>query len=285
MIRKCLNKLSISVFAVLLVLSSSTFAQSVGTDEIVSKHIASMGGSAKLAEIKNRIVAGASEFESKFPTIKTTGKALIASDATNMMLVASFASKEYPMEKIGYFVNKANLPWVTAGARSPLGAYLADNEIILADGIFGGSMSSKWLMLNQAKRDGVLKSLGTRRIDGRKVYALEYISKGIGSQAFTIVLSFDAETFHHVRTEYRHEVSTRQDTFGQLGRQGGALLTLVESFGDFRTVDGYTFPYDYKASYRTESNSGTYEYIWGIKVGAYNLNRNLAPDFFRFDPS
>ena len=77
MIRKCLNKLSISVFAVLLVLSSSTFAQSVGTDEIVSKHIASMGGSAKLAEIKNRIVAGASEFESKFPTIKTTGKALM----------------------------------------------------------------------------------------------------------------------------------------------------------------------------------------------------------------
>ena len=67
-----------------------------------------------------------------------------------------------------------------------------------------------------------------------------------------------------------------------MGLQSGVKLSLTETFGDFRSADGFTFPYDYKLIYRTDSNSGTYEYTWRVAVGAYNLNQNLAADFFKF---
>lgn len=281
-----MNTSSLTKSVLLVGLMLATFSSLIGQDlkptEILEKHIAALGGRAKLAELKNRIAAGASEFESKLPSKRTHGKALIASDKENLMFVASFASKEYPMEKIGFFKNDVSLPWVTAGTRSPLGAYLADHEKVLSDGLFTGAISSNWALLDLEKRGARLNSVGMRKVDGRTVHVLEYLGKGIGSQEFRVRLFFDAETFSHVRTEYRREISSSQDTWGQLGRQAGVRLALTEIFGDFRTVDGYTFPYDYRATYRTESNSGTYEYSWGVKIGAYNLNQNLAADFFKF---
>lgn len=258
-------------------------AQDLKPEEVVEKHIAATGGSSKLAEIKNRVVAGQSSFESKLPSRKAGGKALIVSDNANLMFISSFASTEYPMEKIGYFKDRVSLPWVTAGTRSPLGAFLADHEKVLSDGLFGGAMSSSWALLRPNQSGFSLKYAGSKKVDGRRVQVLEYLSKGIGSQEFTIRLFFDAETFLHVRTEYKREISSSQDTFGQLGRQAGVKISLTETFGDFRKVDGYTFPYDYKAEYRTDSNGGTYEYVWGVKVGAYNLNQTLAADFFTFE--
>ena len=278
------NRTVVSFLCAVVFLSTAgvSVGQDLKAEEILEKHIAALGGRAKLAGIKNRLAAGASSFESKLPSRKAEGKALISSDKENLMFIASFASKEYPMEKIGFFNNDVSLPWVTAGTRSPLGAYLADHKKVLSDGLFTGAISSNWALLDLDKRSAKLGPGGTKKIDGRKVYALDYLSKGIGSQEFTIRMFFDAETFHHVRTEYRHEISAGADPFGTLGRQAGVRISLTEVFGDFRTVDGYTFPYDYRASYRTESNSGTYEYEWGVKIGAYNLNQNLAADFFKF---
>ena len=268
--------------AVLLSAAAASAGQDLKPEEILEKHIAALGGRAKLAAVKNRIVAGASSFESKLPSRRAEGKALISSDDENLMFIASFASREYPIEKIGFFKNDVSLPWVTAGTRSPLGAYLADHKKVLSDGLFTGAISSNWALLNLERRSAKLNFDGIKKVDGRKVFVLDYLSKGIGSQEFSIRLFFDAETFHHIRTEYRHEISAGADPFGTLGRQAGVRIALTEMFGDFRTVEGLTFPYRYRAAYRTESNSGTYEYEWGVVIGAYNLNQNLAADFFKF---
>src|SRR5262245_13354978 len=116
----------------------SAIGQDLSADDIIAKHLDSIGTKAKRDEIKNRIALGTSSFESKLPPKKTVGKALIASDATDLYFLASLASKEYPFEKIGYFNTKISLPFVVAGARSPLGAFLADHEKILSDGLFAG---------------------------------------------------------------------------------------------------------------------------------------------------
>jgi hypothetical protein len=226
---------------------------------------------------------GASEFESKLPAKKTGGKAVIVSQSDNLMFLASFLSEEYPFEKIGYFSEKISLPWVTAGRRSPLGAFIADHEKILSSGLFTGSISSRWPALDPENKKGKFQGRGTKKYNGRKVYVLDYFPKGGGSSDFTIQAFFDVETFRHVRTEYRHVTNPNPDSFGTLGRQAGTKIVLTEDFGDYKTVDGITLPYSYKLNYLTDSNAGVVEFIWGVKIGQYNLNQKLAPEFFTFD--
>ena len=278
-----ISQCMIVVFAIMAFGVMTSFGQDLKTDEIIAKHLESIGTKEKLAGIKNRLVMGASSFESKLPSKKTGGKALIVSEGTNLYFIASFASKEYPFEKIGYFNDKMSLPFVTSGARSPLGAFIADHEKVLSDGVMTGSMSNTWILINWQKDKATIRSGGTKKIDGRKAYVLDYFPKGGGSGEFTIKMFFDAENFRHIRSEYRHEISPKQDTFGQLGRQGGLKMRLTENFADFKDADGLMLPHSYTLNYQTDSNSGTFEYIWGVAVTQYMFNRKLEDNFFTFE--
>ncbi len=274
---------AICILSLTLVFAGAALAQKMTTDELVAKHRASIGTTDKLASVKERVAMGLSEFESKLPSKKASGKAVIASRGKDYMFLVSLSSQEYPFEKIGFFGNRVNLPWVTPGARSPLGAFIADHEKMLTDGAFTGSLSGGWALLDREMNGAKLKIAGKKKVDDRDAHVLEFWPKGMDSSEFTIRMFFDAETFRHVRTEYRRTINPSQDTFGKLGRQAGVRQSLTESFGDFKTVDGLTLPYSYNAHYTTESNSGTFEFFWRVTLQQYLINPNLDAKFFTFD--
>lgn len=271
------------VFLFLFVSLQTANSQELKVEEIIAKHLESIGKKEKLDAVKNKFVLGVSEFESKQPNRKTGGKMLIVSEGRNLFFLSSFNSKEYPFEKIGYFSDKIALPFVTAGARSPLGAFIAEHEALLSEGLFAGNVSTTWNLVNSQIKKGKIKSGGTKKIDGKKHYVLEYYPNDGGSAEFTIKMFFDTEKFYHTRTEYFHMINPRQDTFGSLGRQAGLKMSLTEDFGDFKQVDGVTLPHSYKIDYLTDSNSGVYEFIWTFKVSEYRFNQKLDPNFFKFD--
>ncbi len=276
----------IKVFLFLFLLNLSVFfvkSQDLKAEEIISKHLDSIGTKEKRDAIKNRLVGGTSEFESKLPSRKTAGKAVFVSEANDLFFVSSFNSKEYPFEKIGFFKGKQNLPFVTSGTRSPLGAFIADHNKILSDGLLTGSISQTWALLNLQDQKGTLKSAGSKKIGGRETYVLSYSPKNGGSTEFSIKLFFDKQNFRHVRTEYRHVIAAKVETFGALGKQTGVEISLTETFADFKDESGLTLPYSYKIQYLTDSNRGTYEYKWGFTISKYLFNQNLAPDFFSFE--
>ncbi len=273
----------IFIFSMVLISAHAIRSQKLTVDELVSKHRASIGASDKLDAVKEQMAMGVSEFESKLPSKKANGKAVIASRGDDYMFLFSLSSQEYPFEKIGYFANRVSLPFVTAGARSPLGAFISEHEKMLTTGVFTGTISGAWPLLDDDLNNAKTKLAGKRKVDGREAYVLEYWPKGMDSAEFTILMFFDAESFRHVQTEYRHTINPSQDTFGKLGRQAGVRQSLIENFSDFKTADGLTLPYAYNAHYTTESNSGTYEFFWRFAVQQYLLNPNLAADFFTFE--
>lgn len=280
----CMRALcSIFVFSAVLFSAHAISAQKMTVEELISKHRDSIGPSDKLAAVKERMGMGLSEFESKLPSKKTNGKAVIASRGDDFMFLVSLNSQEYPFEKIGYFANRVSLPYVSAGARSPLGAFIAEHEKMLTTGVFTGAMSGAWPLLDPELNGAKTKLAGKKKVGDRDAYVLEYWPKGMDSAEFTIRMFFDAETFRHLRTEYRHVINPSQDTFGTLGRQSGVRQSLVETFGEFKTVDGLTLPYSYDAHYTTESNSGTFEFFWRLALQQYLLNPNLDANFFTFD--
>ncbi len=263
--------------------SLSVAGQNLKPDEIVAKHLIALGSKEKRGALKTVMALGASEFESNVPVVKGGGKAIIVSNPDNLFFVMSLNSKEYPFEKIGYFDGRSSLPFSTAGNRSLLGSYLAEHQKILSDGLFNGVMSMRWPLLNADVNKPKLLGGSQKKLDGRKAYVVDFVPSGGGSSEFTIKLFFDAETFYHVKTEYRYEVSPTDAVFGQQNRRGSAIAILAETFSDFKVVDGLMLPHYHRTELSTNGNSGTYQNIWGVRIIEYRLNQALQPDFFTFD--
>lgn len=257
-------------------------AQSLTPGQVLSKHLAAIGSPAKLQSLKTLFAAGRSEFESRMPIVRGGGKVVVISDPDNLYFLMSLNSKEYPFEKVGMFRDKVSLPFVTSGNRSTLGAFLAEHKRVLSDSLFCGSMSLRWVTNVATNTKLKLASAGMKKINDRQAYAIDVLM-GASSSEFKVRLFFDAETFHHVRTEYKREVPVRQITFGRQNEITDARVDLTEEFSDFKDVDGLMLPYDYKATLVSNSGSQTFTNSWGIKVVNYYLNQKLSDDFFTFD--
>ncbi|HMT07673.1 MAG TPA: hypothetical protein PKA82_06685 [Pyrinomonadaceae bacterium] len=276
-----MNKKSIiAVFAVALLVANNISAQKLSAEDIIAKHLAAIGTAEKRAEVKTLIAAGASEFEASSPVVKGGGKAIVVSDPNNLFFLISLNSKEYPFEKVGYFNGKVDLPFINSGKRSLLGTFLAEHSKVLSDGLFGGVLSHRWSLAE--KELPKLSAAGSKKIDDRKAYAIEYLSSDLGTD-FTVRLYFDAETFHHVRSEYRREVVPNSPRVGRQNQITNSELTLTESFSEFKSVDGLTLPHRYSVTFASNSNTSVMENTWRILVQKYIVNQALAPDFFTFD--
>lgn len=272
--------LSFFVFVTFLFILTSK-AQELRLEEVVSNHTNSIGKSDKRKELKNMVLLGMSEFHSKMPERKSVGKVAIVSDASNLLVISSFLAESYPYEKIGIFDSKINIPFVNAGVRSPLGDFLWEHPGILKSGLFSGSMSLQWSFLEDYSKRGKLSLAGTKKIDGKKTHVIEYYPQG-SSESLKIRLFFDAETFQHIRSEYREEYSGKQATFGQLGQVNGYVMQLTETYKDFKTQNDITLPTNYKVQYMGSSSKGTFEYEWIFKLNEIKFNQPLKEGFFTF---
>lgn len=278
-----LSSKAIYAFSIAALLMFSNFsaamAQKMTAEEIVAKHLESIGSQEKRSQVKNRFVPAALKFEQKVPPIAGGGKALLVSDSENLWFNAKLNSNEYPHEKIGYFSGKISQPWVTAGTRSPLGAYLADHPKIIEDGLLMGTISALWALESPKGR---IQYDGKKKIDGKESYVLAYFPKNGGSE-FSIKLFFDAQNFQHLRTEYRRSISQKDQAFKTMGTRGGAYYVMNEYFSEYKDESGLTLPHNYKITYLTNTDAGTAEYAWTLAIGEYHFNQKLAPDFFTFE--
>ncbi len=257
-------------------------AQNLTPEQILAKHLAAIGPQTKLQSLKTLFAAGASEFEARMPLVRGGGKVVVISDPENFYFLMSLNSKEYPFEKVGMFRDKVSLPFTTTGTRSILGAFLAEHSRILSDNLFGGTMSLRWINNVAANNKLKLVSAGKKKINDRQAHVIEVLM-GTSSDDFKVRIFFDAETFRHVRSEYKRVVPVRQMTFGRQNQLADASIDLTEEFSDFRDVDGLMLPHYYKATLVSNSGTQTLSNSWGVRVINYYLNQKLADDFFTFE--
>lgn len=264
-------------------------AQGLRSDEIVARHLETVGPKDKRDGLSTLMITGLSEFETSSPAVKGGGKAIVVSDPRNFFFLISLNSREYAYDKIGYFDGKVSLPFVSAGNRSLLGAFINEHQRMLADGVFGGVMSLRWPLLQAATGGGPkLQGASVKKIDGKKVYAVDFDPGSGGMAEFAIRFFFDADTFNHIRTEYRYEVQPNSPTFNardspRQNQIASAIGMLTEEFSDFRKVEGMTLPFRYRVEFTSNSASGAYKSMWGIRVAEYRFNQKLADGFFTFD--
>lgn len=260
--------------------------QKMNPEEVVAKHLASIGTPEDLAAAKTRIMNGQDTAHLKLSTTirEVTGPAQFASDGKKVLLAMVFNSTNYPYEKLAYDGQRLTVAGLPQGGRSPLANFLTSQEIIFKDGLIGGALSSAWFLINFDPEKAKLSYAGTEKVNGRAVHKLKYKPR---KGDLRISLFFDAETFQHLRSEYEYTISARMggrpstSVMGPQSDSGSQTMKrykLTEDFSNFQIAGKLTLPRVYKIQLVVESQAQNLDYK--IDFSQFVFDQVIDPESF-----
>jgi outer membrane lipoprotein-sorting protein len=303
MIRKsCDEHPFISALVVLLVLVSLGSASELKPEELVAKHLDSIGTADARKAIKSRVAQGTAQYTILVGGAGTQeGKAVLVSEQNKIHFLFKFPNNIYRGEQIVTDGSKIEVAATTAQrTRSPLGTYLYTQDAAIRDGLLGGVLSTAWPLFDSDVRKAKLSYLGLKTIDGKQLHDLHYKPKKGSDQE--IDLFFEPDTFRHVLTIYKLSISQHlvspefQTSSGavipsqslgvssdeaQSRQQATTRYRVEERFSDFKTADGLTLPSHYNLHFTNEQQSGaTAVYEWSVSLSEVMENPQLDPKNF-----
>ena len=250
--------------------------QKMKPEEVIAKHLESIGTAEARAAARNRIITGVSEMVLRQGgSGNLAGSALMASEGEKNLIIMAFDRPDYPSEKVGYDGKKLTVRPIRPGVRTPLGEFFRVHEEMFAEGLVGGTLSTSWPLLNVVARAPKLEYGGTRKFDGRLAHELKYTPKK--GSSLKIKLYFDAETFRHIRTEYERLIAA---TMGARPIDSGSRLDtrykVVEQYSDFKEENGLTLPHTYKFELQMTSDRAPLLLDWVLNLQKFSFNQSMS---------
>lgn len=262
------------------IVSTPIFAQKLKAEDVLAKHLDSIGTTENRAALKNMIVVGdAVVTYISQKNLPANGRVVIASAKEKMFFGMSLNAADYPLEKFIYNGKNTSVAFVRPGTRTVLGNFVLSNEDVLQESILGGTLTTSWALMNLADNKAKLSFDGTKKIDGKETFVLGYSPKGGGD--IKISLYFDKETFRHVRTEYKRTASA---VIGQRPEQSSQFsetrLKVTENFSDFKAEKDMTLPHTYSLNYTINGQNGTTEIEWKFNLSEFAFNQKMDDNTF-----
>lgn len=250
-------------------------------EEVVAKHLASIGPAEAIAAARTRIMVGFVNARLRLTNtpVEVSGPAQLASDGNKVLLAMLFNSSNYPFEKAGFDGNKLTVGALPTGGRSPLGSFLMSQDAVFKLGLIGGVLSSAWPLYNLDLKNTKLSYSGEEKVNGRAVHKLKYMPRNIGS--LQISLYFDAETFQHLRTQYEYLIPARQGATAVLSAsQRDSHYKLIEDFSDFQSTGKLLLPHAYNLELVVETQDKTQTLEWAISFSQFTLDQPIDQEVF-----
>lgn len=254
------------------------------TEEIIEKHLASIGPEEVREKISSMTVGGTTKAVFKGRgTGETSGLVVMASQGKSNLIGMKFGTPDYPHERMGYDGDDFTVGFVSPGVRSELGAFLRMNEKTFEVGILGGVLSTSWELLKYDPKRGKLDcDDSTTTVNGVEAYKCRYKPKR--GSSLRVEMFFEKGTYRHIRTEYSRVDSARQGTsIDQSARQSETRYEMIEEFSDFSEENGLTLPHTYSIHYEKQANEGTYSYTWRMDLQQFLFNNEIDPKEFKVD--
>ena len=250
-------------------------------EELVEKHLASIGKGEALAAAKTRAMSGTAQVTFRLPTTgQLTGKGSLLSDGKKVRVTMEFGALEYPVEQAAYDGEHVSVAQVRPGTRSFLGGFLYVHDVLMKEGLLCGSMTTAWAMLDVAGRQAKLDYTGLKKIDGRQLHEMKYRSKK-GAGDLQITLYFDPESFRHVATISKLvQPATMGRSPTESSSQRDTLYQLKEDYSDFKEVDSLTLPHAYKLVYSMEGQNQTILVDYNLTMERVAHNQPIDPKYF-----
>jgi len=274
--------LLITLFACCGVLAQTPLPEKITPEQLIAKHLDSIGPAEKREAVRSRIISGTSFVEFlTVPKGQAVGRAVLASEPTRHLIGLSFNNPVYPKEGFGFNGNSFIAAFVTPGVRSSLGSFLMQHDLIFKQGLMGGTLSSAWVLQNLQGKNPTLSYAGLKKIDKRMLHELKYSPRGSDLQ---VSLYFDEVTFQHVRTEYRRLIpaETGDRSYGNVTARE-SRYKLIEEFSDFKPEQGLTLPHKYKIEFSADTQSGTFQADWTLTLTTFAFNEKIDPAAYNFD--
>jgi hypothetical protein len=231
-------------------------------EQVIARHLESIGSPEKLKEIKTRSIVGSGHVEFRVGGhADLKGDAILVSDGPSVRLALKLPSLDYPGEQFVFDGKDVVIGQISPGKRSPLGTYLFQNDGLFKDGLLFGSLTTSWAFLNTAARPLKLDLNGPKKVEGRSVYELRYVPKK-GVSNVTAFFYFDSESFRHLGSEFKAEVVPTAVGNKITDSAETIRYSLKETFDDFKQIDGLTLPHAYKVDYSVDSPRGGFVGSW-----------------------
>lgn len=261
-------------------ITESFATEKLKAEELVTKHLDSIGSDKARSAVTTRIIAGTSQVIFRTtPVGQASGRAVLASEGLKSLIGMSFRSPVYPQEEFGFNGNSFIAAFVTPGIRSSLGSFLMNHDLLFKQGLMGGTLSSSWLLLDSPRRQPHLEYAGVKKIENRTLHELKYQPRG-GSD-LQISIFFDEKTYEHLRTEYRRVIAatTGNRAYSNV-EERESRYKMVEEFSDFKIEEQLNLPHTYKISLTVDTQSGTFAAEWLLKLTQFTFNQKIDPNSF-----
>ncbi len=271
----------VACIALLMISAASAQDKAVTLEELISRHLDSIGSAQARAFPRNRVVSGSVKLISRVGTAnEIDGQAAMASSGVKLRYSMKFPSPQYPGEQFAYDGSKILTGYLPSGRRSPMSQYLDQQHMPLSNGLLGGTLSTCWAMLRIEQLKPKLEYRGIKKVEGREFHEVSYRAQKDSSD-LKVTLYFDPATFRHVRTKYEFKVPARLGLgANDSSRFGEDYFQFTEDFDDFRAVDGLMMPYKYKLQLNAESSRGSIVFDWNIRVEQVLHNQALDEQIF-----
>ena len=255
-------------------------ATKLTAEDVVAKHLESIGPEKNRKSVTTRIIFGASLVIFRTtPTGQAGGKSVLASEGSKNLIGMSFHSPVYPREEFAFNGDSFIAAFVTPGVRSSLGSFLMIHDLVFKQGLMGGTLSTAWPLLDLSSKNPKLEYAGLKTINKRVLHELKYQPRS-GSELQTS-LFFDEKTFEHVRTEYRRVMPapTGDRGYGNV-QERESRFKLIEEFSEFKVENGINLPHVYKIQFTADTQTGTFLAEWTLTLTRFIFNQPIDPNSF-----
>ncbi len=253
-------------------------------EDVVKRHLDSIGSSSTLAADKSRVFEGTTNFQVlNGGTGKIDGNMAIVSEGHKIHLMMKFPSTNYHGERFICDGKKVQVAQSTdLKTRSGFGQFVYMQDVLLREGLLGGELSTAWPLFDLVNRKPKLIYDGLKEIDGKQLHQVQY--KPQKGQDVDVRLYFEPESFHHVLTVYVMTIRPQLVDGGQTAQSGNQREThyrVEERFSDFKSADGMTLPNQYRIHFTQDQQGGNTAILeWDTTASRIMENPTLDPRNF-----
>ncbi|MBZ5615023.1 MAG: hypothetical protein LAO23_13515 [Acidobacteriia bacterium] len=276
-----------SLLFLALAVTSALAQEKVTADDILQRHLDSIGTSTVRTAAKTRVVEAKASYRVLLggTPVQYDGKAVMVSGGNKLHMLLKINAPQYTGERFIRDGDKTSVEATYANkTRSELGTLLQADDTPIREGLIGGVLNTAWPLFDLGSHKGKIQYQGLKRIDGTDLHVVRYQpGKNTG---FEITLYFDPQTLRHVRTVYLEDRATGittspfRDTVAPPSRRNPERLNgpdarsarlgptwwrIEEQFGNFMTIDGLTLPTHYDLRFQRQLPSRSIQTIeWDV---------------------
>lgn len=267
-----------SLLAAILTASPLLHAKKGGMtpQELVRRHLQSLG----TAEGKN-VVTRQAQGHSRYTVIVggagyLNGTAMLMSQGSSLRIQFNYPDPTYVGEEL---VTDGQRVQTYGNPRSSLAAFLYDQSSILRDGLFGGVLSTGWVLLDRNTARVQLSYSGIKKLDNRPLHELSVIPKK-GPHDVVIHLYFEPDSYRHVMTVYEMTETRPLRPMEILSTHSRLIrYRLDERFEDFRPVNGVILPFAWNIHFAIDGST-TAMLDWNVRFNNIQEDVTLPANAF-----